>query len=53
VAKYREDVLQTLSKEDKLKQELVKTYSADELRDLLTHLQTTTAKSVEKVIGDK
>lgn len=53
VAKYREDVLQTLSKEDKLKQELVKTYSADELRDLLTHLQTNTAKSVEKIIGDK
>jgi predicted phosphodiesterase len=53
VAKYREDVLQALSKEDKLKQELVKTYSADELRDLLTHLQTNTAKSVEKIIGDK
>jgi hypothetical protein len=45
--------MQALSKEDKLKQELVKTYSPDELRDLLTHLQTTTAKSVEKVIGDK
>jgi len=53
VAKYREDIIQALSKEDKLKQELVKTYSPDELRDLLTHLQTTTAKSVEKVIGDK
>lgn len=53
VAKYREDIIQSLSKEDKLKQELVKTYSPDELRDLLTHLQTNTAKSVEKVIGDK
>ena len=53
VAKYREDILETLSKEDRLKQELVKTYSPDELRDLLTHLQTTTAKSVEKVIWDK
>jgi transposase len=53
VAKYREDLQQALSKEDKLKQELVKTYSADELRDLLTHLQTNTAKSVEKIIGDK
>lgn len=53
VAKYRNDIVEALSKEDKLKQELVKTYSADELRDLLTHLQTNTAKSVEKIIGDK
>ena len=53
VAKYREDLIQTLSKEDKLKQELVKTYSPDELRDLLTHLQTHTSREVEKVIGEK
>ena len=44
VAKYREDILETLSKEDRLKQELVKTYSPEELKGLLTHLQTSTAK---------
>ena len=53
VAKYREDLVETLSKEDRLKQELVKTYSPDELRDLLTHLQTHTNREVEKVIGEK
>ena len=53
VAKYREDILETLSKEDRLKQELVKTYSPEELKGLLTHLQTSTAKSIEKVIWDK
>ena len=52
VAKYREDILETLSKEDRLKQELVKTYSPEELKGLLTHLQTSTAKSIEKVIWD-
>ena len=53
VAKYREDILETLSKEDRLKQELVKTYSPEELKGLLNHLQTSTAKSIEKVIWDK
>ena len=53
VAKYREDILETLSKEDRLKQELVKTYSPEELKGLLTHLQTSTSKSIEKVIWDK
>ena len=53
VAKYREDILETLSKEDRLKQELVKTYSPEELKGLLTHLQTSTAKSIEKIIWDK
>ena len=57
VAKYREnekkELLETLSKEDKLKQELVKTYSPDELRDILAHLQTHTSKEVEKVIWEK
>lgn len=53
VAKYREDLAETLSKEGKLKQELVKTYSPEELKDILNHIQTHTAKSIEKVIGDK
>jgi len=53
VARYREDIIQTLSKEDKLKQELVKTYTPEELRWLLAHLQTSTSKSIEKVIWDK
>ena len=53
VAKYREDIAETLSKEDKLKQELVKTYTPDELRDILTHLQTHTNREVEKVIWEK
>lgn len=53
VAKYREDILETLSKEDRLKQELVKTYSPEELRNLLTHIQTHTNKEIEKVIGEK
>ena len=53
VAKYREDILETLSKEDKLKQELVKTYTPDELRDILAHLQTHTNREVEKVIWEK
>ena len=57
VGKYREQgqkqILETLSKEEKLKQELVKTYSPEELKDILNHIQTHTAKSVEKIIGDK
>lgn len=53
VAKYRKDIVEALSKEDKLKQELVKTYSPEELKDILNHIQTHTAKSIEKVIGDK
>jgi len=57
VWKYRDKVAKeiwtTLSKDEKAKQELVKTYSPDELRDILQHLQTNTAKSVEKVIWEK
>ena len=57
VKKYREheqqQLMETLSKEEKLKQELVKTYTPDELRDILTHLQTHTNREVEKVIGEK
>lgn len=57
VAKYREQeqkqILEALSKDEKLKQELVKTYSPEELKDILNHIQTHTAKSIEKVIGDK
>ena len=53
VAKYRADIVEALSKEDKLKQELVKTYSPEELRNLLTHIQTHTNKEIDKVIGEK
>ena len=51
VAKYREDIIQALSKEDKLKQELVKTYSADELRDLLTEENVESMKYIEFTVG--
>ena len=53
VAKYRADIVEALSKEDKLKQEIVKTYSPEELRNLLTHIQTHTNKEIDKVIGEK
>ena len=39
-----------LAKEEQEKQELVRTYSPDELRDILSHLQTHTNKSIDKVI---
>lgn len=55
VGKYRNRVAETLqlSKEDKQKQELVKTYTPEELRQLLNHIQTNTNRSIEKIIGDK
>jgi len=55
VWKYRSRIAEALqmSKEDKQKQELVKTYSPEELKDILNHLQTHTSKSIEKVISDK
>lgn len=56
VMKYRiADALRwkKLTKEEQEKQELVKTYSPQELRDLLTHVQTHTNKSVERIIWDK
>lgn len=53
VGKYRQGIIEALSKEDKLKQELVKTYSPEELKNLLTHIQTHTNKEIEKVIGEK
>lgn len=55
VAKYREDVGEALkmTKSDIIKQELVKTYTPEELREILSHLQTNTAKSIERVIWDK
>ena len=57
VAKYRQqkqqELLQALSKEEKMKQELVKTYSPEELKNLLTHIQTHTNKEIDKVIWEK
>lgn len=57
VGKYRnkvqKEIWQVLSKDEKIKQDLVKTYSPDELRELLTHLQTNTSQSIERIIGDK
>lgn len=60
VAKYRQQkeleqkqLLDTLSKEERLKQELVKTYSPEELKNLLAHIQTHTNREVEKIIGEK
>lgn len=57
VGKYRskvaENLWQALTKEELVKQELVKTYSPEELRWLLAHLQTSTSERVEKIIWDK
>lgn len=53
VARYRDRIADALTKEEKLKQDLVRTYTPEELKALLTHLQTNTNKSVEKVIGEK
>ena len=57
VKKYREreneQLIEALSKDERLKQELVKTYTPDELRDILAHLQTHTSKEVEKIIWEK
>lgn len=53
VSKYRKKVADTLTKEEKQKQELVRTYSPDELREILAHMQTHTTREVEKVIWEK
>lgn len=55
VGKYRDRITDALklSKDDQKKQELVKTYTPEELRALLNHVQTNTNRSIEKVIGDK
>ena len=65
VSKYRSmkdfqkeaaDVLdgkERLSKEEQEKQEIVRSYSPQELKEILTHLQTNTNKSINKIIGDK
>lgn len=61
VAKYRKELASALSqkretkeeKDARLKSELVKTYSPEELRDILNHLQVNTSKSIEKIINDK
>ena len=53
VAKYRTQIADTLTKEEKQKQELVRTYTPEELKDILTHLQTHTSREVEKVIWEK
>ena len=53
VAKYRTQIVDTLTKEEKQKQELVRTYTPEELKDILTHLQTHTSREVEKVIWEK
>lgn len=57
VAKYRKELAQSLteqqSKDDKLKSELVKTYTPEELRALLLHVQTNTNRQIEKIIWEK
>lgn len=64
VIKYRKQIADTLTKkkdkegekklkDEQLKAELVKTYSPEELKDILLHLQTNTSKSIEKIINDK
>ena len=61
VARYRKEIWETLTqkketkeeKDTRLKTELVKTYSPEELKDILNHLQINTSKSIEKIINDK
>lgn len=62
VIKYRKQLWEALVKPEKktkeerdakIKSDLVKTYTPEELRDILQHLQTTTSKSIEKIINDK
>lgn len=57
VAKYRKQLTEALaekkSKEEAIKSELVKTYSPEELRNLLLHVQTHTNREIEKIIGEK
>lgn len=61
VIKYRKQLWEVLSqkketkeeKENRQKQELVKTYTPEELKDILNHLQVNTSKSIEKIINDK
>lgn len=61
VAKYRKQLWEVLTKKKetkeekdaRLKSELVKTYSPEELREILQHLQTNTSKSIEKIINDR
>lgn len=40
-------------KEEQEKQEIVRSYSPQELKEMLTHLQTTTSKSIDKTIGER
>lgn len=57
VAKYRKQLTEALTqkkdKEEIIKSELVKTYSPEELRNLLLHVQTHTNREIEKVIWEK
>ena len=64
VARYRKGVADVLekkepeetkkpSKEELEKQEIVRSYSPQELKEILAHLQTNTNKSIDKIIGDK
>lgn len=55
VGKYRWRIEETLklSKADQEKQNLVKTYTPEELRQLLNHVQVNTSRSIEKIIGEK
>ena len=55
VGKYRNRIQETLklSKADQEKQNLVKTYTPEELREILNHVQVNTSRSIEKIIGDK
>lgn len=57
VLKYRARLSDTLAeeknKEERIKSELVKTYSPEELRNLLLHVQTHTNREIEKIIWEK
>ena len=61
VIKYRKQLWEALAqkketkeeKDARLKSELVRTYSPEELRDILNHLQVNTSKSIEKIINDR
>ena len=52
VAKYRKDILETISKGDKKKLELLEHYSDSEIQEMLNYIATNTKKEIDKVIGE-
>lgn len=52
VAKYRQQIAETLSKKDKKKLDLLQHYSEKEIRDMLNYIATSTKKEVNEVLSE-